>query len=222
MGGATANIFLEEVSEMPIITSNRIFETTTSIGDTYYYARKESDKTIKVTARVTNIQAGFNTITFKPVNIGGETIPVKFHLWGDDTPRFNSYTFAEDGTYEFYFDVPNDLYRLRIGAYLVTNTELFVEAEGLNYNVNLESTIFENETFIVEKYKEAEIFTRFENWEASVKDNVITINNGTAQATAVVTDLPFWKSGDSIRVMGFIPYKQGVLTTNAYSRETVS
>ena len=220
VGGATANMFLEEVSEMPIITSNRIFETTTSIGYAYYYARKESDKTIKVTARVTNIQAGFNTITFKPVNIGGETIPVKFHLWGDDTPRFNSYTFIDDGTYEFYFDVPNNLYRLRIAASLVTNTELFVEAEGLNYNVNLESTIFENETFIVEKYKEAEMFTRFENWEASVKDNLITINNGVVQATAAVTDLPFWKSGDSISVIGFIPYKQGVLTTNAYSRET--
>lgn len=215
--GGTGTVTITEIDELPKITNNILFSTSESTGN-FYYNLKPSDKAIKLTVWVNNLQSGKNFLLLTNDVNDTEASHVKFRILGTNGTFNDKFIISSNGVFEII--IPAEAPCLKVSSTLVTGTQITVEAIGIDTDANLDSVVFENKEFVVEKHISASKYARYENWESSLVGNELNIRNGIDSVTVLVTDFPNWKTGDVIEVMGFIPYKQGELILGGYSRET--
>ena len=226
IGGATCSYEITEEKTINYIPKTHLFTTTSSIGDSFFYKRKIDDVTIVASVYVTNYVEGNNIIRFFPRMSNGVALELDGRMIGTENVG-RSFNITSAGTYEIVFDAVEHLDRINSSAALVTGTEVTVEFHSLPYKIGVAPDIniteyYSDNHILIEKYKEnVRLYTHYENWEAWIdsSNTSLFIRYNNNQYEVPILSLPFWKNGDSINVMGFIPYKQGGPTAANYSRE---
>ena len=227
IGGASCSYEITEEKTINYIPKTTLFTTTSSIGDALFYKRKIDDVTIVASVSVTNYVEGNNIISFSPRMSNNDTLGLNGQMIGTKNVG-QSFNITSAGTYEIAFDSVEHLDKINVSAALMTGTEVTVEFYSLPYKIGVVSDrgiseYYSDNNILIEKYKEnVRLYTHYENWEAWINstNTILSIRKDSLYYEVIIAGLPNWKNGDSINVMGFIPYCQGGATAGNYSRET--
>lgn len=226
-GGASCSYEITEEKTINYIPKTYLFTTNSSIGDAYFYKRKIDDVTIVASISVTNYVEGANIISFSPRMSDNSELELNGRMIGTKNVG-RSFNITSAGSYEIAFDSVEHLDKINVSASLMTGTEVTVEFYSLPYKIGVVSDrgiseYYSDNHILIEKHKEqVRLYSHYENWEAwinSANTSLFIKYNGQTY-TIPIFNLPFWKNGDSINVMGFIPYMQGGALASNYSRET--
>lgn len=226
-GTISCYYIIKEVEAIPdLVEKVSIYTTNKSLGDSYFYKRKPLDQMILATVTITKYVAGTNSISFHPRDISGRRLNDVVGSRVGSSVEGSVFEISGEGTFDVLFKLSKSVDRINSSADIMNGTEVTLEMRGIDYSTPNEvvpEPFYKGEGILVEKYmSNVRLYSHYENWEAyinSTNDTLSIVRFGVKYNVTIDT-LPGWKTGDSINVMGFIPYKQGGATADNYSRET--